>query len=76
VELTPTTVSDWGDIPEYAQALERALGAGALDALVAEADRHMPAFNADSRLIYENFMRVTGLKPAQRNPQGEHRLCT
>jgi GMP synthase-like glutamine amidotransferase len=76
VELTPTTVSDWGDIPEYRSALDRALGPGALDAMVAEAARHMPAFNRDSRMIYENFMRATGLKPAQRNPQVEHRLCT
>ena len=26
VELTPRTVSEWGEVPEYAQALEGALG--------------------------------------------------
>ena len=65
VELTPTTVREWGDIPEYSNALENSLGAGALDALIAEADAEMPAFNSASRRIYENFMAVNGLKAAR-----------
>lgn len=62
VELTPTTVREWGDIPEYRGALERSLGADALDTLIAEADAHMAGFNSASRQIYENFMAANGLK--------------
>lgn len=62
VELTLTTVADWGEIPEYRTALDKALGAGALEKLVVEADRHMSDFNRASRRIYENFMAANGLK--------------
>lgn len=62
VELTPTTVAEWGDIAEYKTALEESLGAGALDSLVAKANQHMGDFNRDSRQIYDNFMSATGLK--------------
>ena len=60
VELTPTTVSDWGEIPEYAQALEGALGEGALPRLDAEAAANMPAFASLSRTLYRNFMAAVG----------------
>ena len=60
VELTPTTVTEWGAIPEYKAALESSLGAGALDTLVAETDTHMSAFNRDARQLYDNFMKTLG----------------
>ena len=60
VELTPTTVSDWGEIPEYAQALEGALGEGALPRLDAQAAANMPAFASLSRTLYRNFMGAVG----------------
>ena len=56
VELTPTTVSDWGEIPEYAKALDAALGEGALPRLDAEAAANMPDFASLSRTLYRNFM--------------------
>lgn len=56
VELTPSTVDDWGAIPEYEAALERALGAGALPRLAEEAATNMPGFNAAARRLYDNFM--------------------
>ena len=62
VEITPTTVPEWAHIPEYKAALEKALGEGAVDGFVRNADAHMSAFNRDSRQIYENFMGATGLK--------------
>ena len=62
VELTPGTVAEWGEIPEYRSALDNALGEGALDQLIVDADSHMSAFNRDSRQIYENFMAANGLK--------------
>lgn len=60
VEITSATVGEWGLIPEYAQALEEALGVGALARLEADAARQISAFNAISRQIYRNFMEVSG----------------
>lgn len=56
VELTQTTVEEWGAIPAYETALEKSLGAGALPRMKAGADREMAAFNANARKIYDNFM--------------------
>ncbi|MGE0119666.1 MAG: type 1 glutamine amidotransferase [Dongiaceae bacterium] len=61
-ELTPTTVGEWSRVPAYAAALDRTLGSGALPRLDADAKRHMPAFTRDSRHLYDNFMRATGLR--------------
>ncbi len=56
VELTPSTVSEWGEIPEYDRALEDALGAGALTRLDAEAAANMPVFASLARTLYRNFI--------------------
>ncbi len=56
VELTPDTVSEWGEIPAYAASLDKVMGAGALERLKAEAAAAMPGFNADARKLYDNFM--------------------
>jgi GMP synthase-like glutamine amidotransferase len=58
VELTATTVGEWGGIPAYACSLDAVLGSGALTGLDAEATRHMPAFNANARRLYDNWMRI------------------
>ena len=56
VELTPATVGDWGAVPAYQASLERALGSDGLGPFEAEAMRHMPSFNRDARVLYDNFM--------------------
>ncbi len=61
VEVEPDTVPNWGAIPEYKSALEKAAGEGALEDFKAGADTAMEAFNRDSRQIYRNFMTATGL---------------
>jgi len=61
-ELTQDTVEEWSRVPAYACSLDRTLGAGALPRLDGEARRHMDDFNRDSRRLYENFMRLTGLR--------------
>ena len=61
-ELTPATVGEWSHVPAYACALDRTLGPGALPRIDAEAQRHMADFNRDSRRVYDNFMRATGLR--------------
>lgn len=58
VEATTSTVDDWAAIPEYASALEKALGAGAVDGLRDTVGREMPRFNAHARTIYDNLKRV------------------
>jgi len=57
-EILPETVSEWAEIPQYACALDAALGNGAMPKLRAAAASQMPAFNRDARSLYENFMRA------------------
>ena len=57
VELTPTTVADWGRgarLPGVAG--DRTLGPDGLAPFEAEAARNMPAFNRDARILYDNFV--------------------
>ncbi|MEE8393033.1 MAG: type 1 glutamine amidotransferase [Rhodospirillales bacterium] len=61
VELTATTITDWGAVPAYQESLEKIMGPGALDDLDAEAKRHMDAFAGGARRLYDNFK---GLLPA------------
>ena len=56
VELTPTTVSDWGAVPAYQESLDRALGPDGLAPFEAEAARNMSAFNRDAKILYDNFL--------------------
>ena len=55
IEITPTTVSDWGDIPAYKSALENKLGNNALAQINAEASAHIVDMNRYSRILYENW---------------------
>ena len=59
LELTDRTIAEWGAVPAYAEALDAALGAGALPAFEAEAQAKMGAFNADARRLYDNVMAMT-----------------
>jgi GMP synthase-like glutamine amidotransferase len=60
LEATASTVADWAAVPEYAAALDRAMGQGATGRLEAEVARKLPAFNASARTIYENFKALSG----------------
>ncbi len=57
VEVRSDTVRLWGEVPEYRDALEAGLGAGALEKLDAEAAAHMPEMNRLAALLYESFKR-------------------
>jgi len=57
-EILPETVGEWAEIPQYARALDAALGNGAMPKLRAAAASQMPAFNRDARSLYQNFMRA------------------
>lgn len=56
LEITATTVADWGAVPEYAASLEATLGAGALGRLDRAAARHMDDFNRNARRLFGNFL--------------------
>ena len=58
VELTTDTVPQWGEVPEYAAALEATLGAGALVRLRAEAQHAMADFNHTARVLFDNWLGV------------------
>ena len=58
VEITSNTVREWGAVPAYEQALERAMGEGALAGFETDAAAHMADFNRNARRIYDNFMRI------------------
>ncbi len=56
LEMTDRTVPEWGEVPAYRAALEKALGPGALPGFMAEAESRLPDFKRDARQLYENFM--------------------
>jgi GMP synthase-like glutamine amidotransferase len=58
IEITPLTVAEWAEVPAYAEALRRTLGADALPAFEAQATAHMAEFNRVARRLYDNFMTV------------------
>ena len=58
IEITGDTVPQWGDVPAYEEALERAMGEGALAAFEAGAAASMADLNRSARCIYDNFMRI------------------
>jgi GMP synthase-like glutamine amidotransferase len=58
VELEPETISAWGEVPAYAQALAAATGADGLTRMNAEARPLMAQFNRDARRLYANFMEI------------------
>lgn len=58
VELEADTIPNWGRVPAYAAALEKARGKGALDAFIMDAEPLMPQFMTDARRLYRNFMEI------------------
>lgn len=56
VEIEPDTVSNWGEIPAYRQALENSLGSTGLKDIKAHSDASMDSFARNARQLYDNFM--------------------
>jgi len=55
IEIKSNTVSDWGCIPAYKNALEESLGSGALEKFEKIAKDNMKDMNAYATLLYKNF---------------------
>lgn len=68
MELTETTAEEWGALPEYAAALERVRGPGALPAIQAEVAAQYPALAAAAETVFGNFLRIAaaalGVQPS------------
>lgn len=70
VEVTADTVPEWGAIPEYASALDAALGRGALPRFLHDVDAAVPEFNRNAKTFYDNWMRVSGFRDRTRSAVG------
>lgn len=60
-EFSPQTVAGWRSLPGYMKALEKELGVGAYEKLMAECLPLMPKMQRHSRQIWDNFKSVSGL---------------
>jgi GMP synthase-like glutamine amidotransferase len=60
-EFTPQAVLGWAALPKYLEALERELGEGAHTAVVEQCWPHMPGMARHTRMMWENFKRMTKL---------------
>ncbi|MEM7438695.1 MAG: type 1 glutamine amidotransferase [Pseudomonadota bacterium] len=58
VEVEAETVRNWAEIPEYASALEKAMGDGALARLDATVADRMSAFNDTAERLYINWLQT------------------
>jgi GMP synthase-like glutamine amidotransferase len=58
IEIKSNTVSDWGCIPEYKNALEESLGPGALEKFDKIAKANMKDMNTYATILYENFCKL------------------
>ena len=55
IEVKDTTVSEWGCVPEYKNALEEQLGQGALEKFDKAAKANMQNMNNYSKILYSKF---------------------
>ena len=61
-EFSPQTVATWSSLPGYRNVLEREMGVGGYDRLKAQCYPLMPQMARNTRTMYENFKKVSGLK--------------
>lgn len=58
IEIKSNTVSDWGCIPEYKNALEDSLGPGSLEKFEKIASANMQDMNTYATMLYNNFCKL------------------
>jgi GMP synthase-like glutamine amidotransferase len=63
-EFTPENVLGWAALPSYIASLEAANGPNAHAELIKACWPHMPRMAQDTRGLWRNFKRLTGLLPA------------
>jgi GMP synthase-like glutamine amidotransferase len=60
-EFTPQTVEGWSSLPNYIASLEKEKGSGAYSALKQECYPLMPAMAQQTRQLWDNFKKNSGL---------------
>jgi GMP synthase-like glutamine amidotransferase len=55
-------IASWQSLPSYVHAMEKALGPGAHARLMADAAAIMPAYHLFARKLYDNLLRMAGLR--------------
>ena len=55
IEIKNDTVSQWGCVPEYKNALKESLGEGALEKFENDTQKNMLAMNNNAKILYKNF---------------------
>ena len=56
LEVSPGLAREWADVPAYAESLERVLGPGALDRLIAELEASADGVLSDGRRLFERWL--------------------
>ena len=56
IEVSAELAREWADVPEYAAALERVLGPGALDDLVVGIERHAAEMLGHARTLFARWL--------------------
>jgi GMP synthase (glutamine-hydrolysing) len=59
LEVTAELATEWGQVPEYREALERVLGPGAMDGLVGDLRVQSAGMLSSARTLFEQWLRVT-----------------
>ena len=65
LEVTPELAARWGDVPAYAESLERIRGAGALDRLVGEVSAHADSTTPLARGLFGRWLERVARVPAR-----------
>lgn len=58
LEIEPTTIADWNDIPAYAGALQKALGEGGVSKLTSDYETHRDALESMAERVYINWLQT------------------
>jgi len=58
LEVSVAMAREWGEVPEYRDALERTLGPGAVDRMVAELEREESAMIGMGRRLFERWLEL------------------
>ena len=56
LEVSPGLAREWADVPAYAESLERVLGPGALERLLAELEARSDGVLSDGRRLFERWL--------------------
>jgi GMP synthase (glutamine-hydrolysing) len=56
LEVSPGLAREWADVPAYAESLERVLGPGALDRLIAELEASADGVLSEGRRLFERWL--------------------